>query len=227
MSLKLRLVCVGVLLTGTVGGQMALARHLAAVDQVPPGELAQPLPELPLTLGPWQGEDQEIDESTQYADAHLERVYVHAETQQSVSVWMAYSQTGEDRQHHPEICMAVSGQPEDQSVRQTLEVPGHPQPVQQYRFGRTGKFQRVFYWYYLLPGAQNTQELTSVQKLYQKLRRKSASITLEVFAPERTPQDVEAAEEFVRLLDAAFQTHLPAGAERGNLRLPVKYIGAE
>ncbi|MEX1098723.1 MAG: exosortase-associated EpsI family protein [Planctomycetales bacterium] len=225
-SLVLRTGVVAVLLAAAGAGQYALLEHLSAVEEVPPTPLAQPLAALPAALGPWSGEDKEIEEQLMIGDDRLSRVYVDGPRGQKVTLWMVYSGTGEDRQHHPEICMAVAGQPEDPGVRQTLAVPGDPHPVQQYRFGRTGKSQWVFYWHYTLPAAAaEGRELSAAQQLHRKLRRKTGSVTIEVFAPESAPTDVEGARDFVRLVDAAVRKLVPEGSVRGSERVPVKYVG--
>jgi|GEM_PF-420603 len=210
-------------LVAAIVGQEVLAGHLAAVAETPAVPLREPLASLPLTLGEWRGQDMPIDEEHLYADDHLQRTYVHPGRRQAVSAWVVYSATGADRQHHPEVCMAVAGQPEDLKVRQTLDVPGHPAPIQQYRFGTTGRTQWVFYWHYTLPGEQTAAE-SALQKFYRRVRHKPSSVTLEVFAPATTDEDLEGAHEFVRLLDAAIQKSLGPGAIRGSQRVPVTVI---
>lgn len=197
-----------------------LARHLRAGGGGQPGRLERPLADLPLVLGEWQGQDQPVQERERYADEHVRRTYVHAASGQSVLLWLAYSRVGSDRGHHPEVCMAVAGQPEDKSVRQTLPLPGHGEPVQQYRFGVLGQRQWVFYWHYTLPSLE-PRGLSALQRLRRRLVGREASLTIEVFAAENAADDAELVREFVRLIDAALQAHLPPGARRGSTRDPV------
>lgn len=225
MKLAPRIAIAGVLLAAGLAGKIALSRHVEAAGELPRVPLAKPLAELPPQLGDWQGRDQEIEDNLRYGDDHLQRVYVHPGRRQMLSVWMAYSGVGTDRGHHPEVCMAVAGKPEDRDVRRTFDCPGHPQPIQQYRFGRAGDRQWVFYWHYTLPPPPGG-EVDAVQRLYQRMRRRPSSITIEVFAPEQSADDVEAAQEFVRLLDAALQEHLGPTARRGSQRTPVTYVEA-
>lgn len=161
-----------------------------------------------------------MDPRLRYADEHVNRTYIHEASGQSIHLWMAYSMKGADRGHHPEVCMAVAGQPEDTSVRQTLALPGHVEPVQQYRFGVPGQRQWVFYWHYTLPTAE-PPNLDAWQRLRRRLVQRQASITIEVFAPEYKAEDAELARDFVRLIDAALQAHLPVNARRGSTRDPV------
>jgi hypothetical protein len=226
-----RIVIRGALALGVlIGGWISLGAfesHVQAPGPLLVTELVKPLAELPLQLGDWKGSDRPItDEKTLYADQHLQRLYVNVRTQQSVLVWLAYSRDGEDRGHHPEVCMAVAGRPEDASERQTFPAPGHIAPIQQYRFGTPGDRQWVYYWHYTLTPPK-TAETTELQRFYQRLHRRPSSITLEVFAPESRPTDGEHAREFALLLDEAIQSHLVPTATRGSQRLPVTVIQGE
>lgn len=220
MSLSWRLWGTVVLLAVGLAAHSLLARHVLGGGGAQPGTLVRRLADLPLVLGEWQGADQPVEQRQQYADEHLHRTYVHASRGQSLVLWMAYSRTGADRGHHPEVCMAVAGQPEDTSVRRTLPLAGSGEPVQQYRFGLPGERQWVFYWHYTLP-SEEPPHLDAIQRLRRRVVERPASITIEVFAPEHMPEDAEGAQEFVRLVDAALQAHLPAGARRGSTREPV------
>ncbi|MCL6501083.1 MAG: EpsI family protein [Pirellulales bacterium] len=220
MSLGWRLWGTVVLLAVGLAAHSLLARHVLGGGAAQPGTLVRPLANLPLVLGDWQGADVPVEPRQRYADEHLNRTYVHTTRGQSLMLWIAYSSTGRDRGHHPEVCMAVAGQPEDTSVRQTVSLPGPGEPAQQYRFGLPGERQWVFYWHYTLP-SEEPPHLDAIQRLRRRLVERPASITIEVFAPEQMPADAEGAREFVRLVDAALRTHLPAGAGRGSTREPV------
>jgi hypothetical protein len=139
---------------------------------------------------------------------------------------MVYSRSGVDRNHHPEVCMAVTGKPEDKTARQTCPVDGPGDPVQQYRFGRAGDRQWVFYWHYTIMPPPN-ESLTAVQRLYQRLRRRPSSVSIEVFAPENSAEDAESAREFVRLVDAAVRDVVGPTAVRSSQRLPVTLVDPE
>src|SRR5689334_12430280 len=158
MTLIARLAMLVLLLGAAVAAQAALDHHLASAGPAVPALLRKSLAELPMTLGAWRGEDVPVTDPRQlYADDYLQRTYWDTAGNQVLSVWIAYSRDGKDRGHHPEVCMSVAGKPEDASVRQTLDVPGHEQPVQQYCFGRTGESQWVFYWHYTLPSPDDDQ----------------------------------------------------------------------
>jgi EpsI family protein len=223
MRLATRSTMLGIVLAGALVAQAGLRRYLEAAGPLPAVPLAQPLARVPLQLQDWRGVDRPIeDKRLLYADQRLQRTY-RSGRNQAVQVWLAYSRDGADRGHHPEVCMAVAGKPEDREARKTLFVAGHPAPVQQYRFGRPGEYELVFYWYYtMFPPEQ--EGISPVQRLYQRLRRRPASLTIEVFAPEQSPEDAEAARRFVRLLDGAIQEHLPPTAVRGSRRIPVTVV---
>jgi len=220
MKLSTRAIIVLALLGTAALAHGAMRYHLNAPGPLEAVELEKPLDDFPYRLGPWVGVDREEPESV-YGDQFLSRNYVNRDTRQVVAVWMAYSRHGEDRGHNPEVCMILAGKPEDRTVRQSVEVPGHAAPVQQYRYGWPGDRQWVFYWYYtLVPSPAG--EMTVLQRLYQRLHYRPASITIEVFSPEQIGDDGQAGREFVRLLDEALQDHLGETAVRGSRRLPVE-----
>lgn len=233
------------LLTGilacAVSAQLILGRHLDAVDHIPPAPLASPLVHFPLKLGAWHGRDMEIrDPSWLYADSHLHRTYVNSRRGQAVSLWMAYSQSGTDRKHNPEVCMPAHGKYEDVKQRQTLSPPPvagaatargstagrHDEPIQQFRFirPRGGRGEWVFYWHYTLIPQIDRQRFSPLQLHYQLRRWKPSSLTIEVFAPDIAPDDAAGAREFVLEVDLALQAHLPPGAIRGSHRSAIKLI---
>jgi hypothetical protein len=227
MKIATRFLLVSAFLGIGLLGQVLLRWHVAEAGPLEPVGLDKSLAEMPYELGPWRGVDQPIEkESLLYGDDHLQRVYMHMSRQQRVTLWMIYSGTGADRGHHPEVCMAVAGKPEDTSARRTCELSGEGAPVQQYRFGRPGDYQWVYYWHYTLPSSDNNQ-LSSIQKFYRRLRQKPSSMTIEVFAPEFSQDDPEFASEFVRLVDEAVQAHVGTGAIRGSERHPVTIIAGE
>lgn len=224
VSAGLRFTWLIALLGGALAGQQWLSRHLEAAGPLPSVPLCAPLSSLPIELGPWQGVDVPIeDERFLYADEHLQRTYYNAHRGRSVSVWIAYSTEGADRRHHPEVCMDVAGKPEDASVRQALDVPGPGDRVQQFRFGTPGNWQWVFYWHYTLR-PEDDEQIDSLQRAYQRLRKLPSSMTVEVFAPEQADDDVEPVRDFVRRLSVEAQLLAGPDAERGSERLPVTVI---
>lgn len=221
---RTRWVLILVALGGGGLGQFALWHHVAAAGPPPAETLLRPLAELPLVFPDWQGQAHPVDDPRLLAgDERLSRRYRRGPDGPAADVWLVYSQVGADRGHHPEVCMAVAGQTEDPAGRATVAVPGHPGPVQQYRFGAPGRSQLVYYWHYTL-AAPPDAPADLLQRIYRRSRWRPASVTLEVFMQEQTPADAAWARELVRQLDAALQPHLPPGAVRASDRTPVTVI---
>lgn len=225
MNLPLRITICSALVASAMLAHWASWSHLSQPGPLAHVPLASPLEDFPMQLGDWQGRDRVVEEDANlYGDEYIQRDYVHADRKQMVALWLTYSKHGEDRGHHPEVCMVVAGKREDSSVRQTCPVGTEGNAVQQYRFaGPLGDRQWVFYWHYTMP-PEDSNDLTQVQKLYQRLRRRPSSATVEVFAPEQRPDDAEFAREFVALVDEALQQHVGRTAVRGNRRLPVTVV---
>jgi len=224
MSISRRVVIVVILLAAAVAAQAGLNRRFPEPPKV---SLARPLAELPLELGPWQGEDLAIDNPRlRYADEHLRRVYRHRQTGQEVRLWMAYSTEGKDRDHHPEVCFYVSGQEEDTAGRNTIDLPGHEAPVQQFRFRKGRTAQTVYYWYYtLLPPADGP--LDELQSRFRNEYRPPASLTIEMFAPDAGSGQREGAAELLALIDAEIQEFVGPTAVRGSERRAIKVLSPD
>ena len=220
--LKRFLIMMSLVLVGLIV-QGVLFAHLSAARDIPPGSLNGPLAEIPMRLGSWMGQDLPIEEKLKYADEHFQRGFINVENGQQLTLWMVFSQTGVDREHHPEICFQVAGQQEDANARTYVEVGERDAPVQQMRFGVENQHQLVYYWHYTLPRPE-VEGLPSLQLEYQKLRRRSASVTMQVFAPEMSEHTAERAIEFVKLADAAMQPLVGPDAARGSNRLPVTFV---
>lgn len=224
MSFRIRAASLLTLLALAGAGQFLLERHVESAGTIGAAPLAHPLADLPLQIGPWQGQDVAVeDPRLQLGDARSRRLYRRSPSDRPIEVWIVHARDGSDRYHHPEICMAVAGRQEDPAGRDAFWLPGHSAPVQQYRFGSLGRRQLVFYWYYTLFPAPD-DELDSLQRLYQRLHQRPASMTIEVFAPEQRAGDGDQAREFVRRLDAELQSILPATAVRGRQRAPITVI---
>lgn len=224
MEFSARSLLVLLLLGGALATQTLVKRHVATASATDERRLPTPLDSLPLQLPHWRGEEREIsDPRLRLGDARIRRLYQRGRSGPVIEVWAVYAQDGSDRFHHPEICMAVAGHQEDQAGRQTIPVPGHSAPVQQYRFGSPGKRKLVYYWHYSLLAPQDDGR-DGLQRLYERLHRRPPSLTIQVFVPEQGPRDREQAVEFVREFDAALQAALPPTAERGSRRAPVTIV---
>ena len=220
MKLHLRLIIVILVVAAGLVVQGVLFAYLKAAPDILPGALTGPLALFPMQLETWQGQDIPIETDLKYADDHFQRRYVDSATGQPLTLWMAYSNVGLDRSHHPEICFQVYGQQEELAARKDVDVDGHASPIQQMRFYGGDGGQYVYYWHYTIPSPQ-VEGMSSLQELYQHLRRRRASVTLQVFAPIVNDQTPGVAIQFVKLADKAMQPLLGENALRGSNRLPV------
>jgi hypothetical protein len=225
MTWSARLISVCLLLLGASAVQWALWSSLEAPGLPKPVELLKPIKDFPMNLEHWRGFDRDPDDDQKlYGDEYIQRYYVDPSREQHVALWLTYSRIGDDRNHHPEVCMVAAGKVEDLAARQVCPVEGKGDPVEQYRFtGPAGDRQWVFYWHYTLPSPEE-KKLNALQRLYQRLRHRPSSITVEVFAPDNSLSDVDSARQFVRLVDAALRKHVGPTAIRSSSRLQVTVV---
>ncbi len=237
MTIRRRLILTLTLLGMAVVAQGAAQMHFnqATLAQ---GEMQNSLADLPNQIGDWQrvedpetdNKHEEIEESHKYGNDHIKRVYRYKNTNVLVSIWIAFSDCGKDRKHHPEVCYQVAGRAEDKTGRRKRYVAGDEENVaqiQQFRFGDITSRQYVFYWYYVLP-TKGMDGLSDMQKLFRQFRTDEASVTLEVFANHHGPEDDgSAAFNFVQELDKAFRADfVPKDAIRGSNREAVTIINS-
>ena len=109
---------------------------------------------------------------------------------------------------------------EEQPKEEKLEEEkAKDSPIQRYRFTNPQGSQLVYYWHYALP-AEEVEGLSSIQVFYQEVRKRRASITLQVFAPDAFPEE---SIEFVKLVDAAIQDFVGPEAVRKCNRRPLTF----
>jgi hypothetical protein len=246
MSLSRRLMLVAGCLAVGVLGQLALGWHLSGASAGAYPDLARDLDALPTELtnplepraaddswapATWYGADRSDREALKakidFADSLCARNYRPGATGPPVSLYMVYSRAGEDRNHHPEICIReAAGAPEDLSARAIVYLDAARQrPVQRFRF-RVGSTQNmtVYYWHYTLDPVFPEGQ-TFLQVLHQKMSRSAPSVTVEVstLAP---PGELPAVEkDFLVAVDAVLQRdYLPPTARIGCDRLPIGVI---
>ena len=224
-----RFCIIAAVVAGGLAAQGLLYAHLSSAPKIPPGSITRDLSKFPTELAPWRSQDIEMEEKYMYATEHFDRAYYTVENGQlkhQVRLVMVFSEVGADREHHPEVCQQTAGQRELAGDRQLIEVKGHPSPVQQLRFTNGQQSQYVYYWHYTIP-PQPVEGLTTTQRIYQEIRNRRASVTLQVFAPEINAQSKAAAIDFVKLADQAIQPFVGPDAIRGHKRLPVTLIRSD
>jgi hypothetical protein len=247
MTLSRRLLIAAACLAAGVAAQAALQQHLSRAPASPYPAFRKELAACPLTLQPpaetepasaaalpevWRGVDLPGLEELRarlpfHADDLLSRGYRALPAGPVVKLYMVHSRIGEDRKHHPEICIReVAGAPEDEDARALIYLdPEHRRAVQRFRFRTgTGEYTTVYYWHYTFePTPQAGQSF--LQVLHQRLSQPAPSLTVQV-ASIASPEELAAVESsFLVALDAALQReHLPAGTRIGCDRQAVSLI---
>src|SRR5262249_49165843 len=149
MCLTRRLLLANGCLAVGVLGQLLLQWHLASAEEIPFPSLNKRLAELSLVLpaegGRWQGAEApgkaDLQGQRKFdVEEMLWRSYQKRGTSLALNLYMVYTRDGEDRKHHPEICIRdVAGAPEDTKARELLYLDAEKtRPVQRMRF-RTGR----------------------------------------------------------------------------------------
>lgn len=156
-------------------------------------------------------------------DDLLYRGYQSSNRSAVAQVYMVHSRTGEDRNHHPEICIReVSGAPEDRSSRAEIRLSADGRRAQRFRFlTGAGRTIMVYYWHYSFRPERPAS--SPFQALYQRVGTSAPSITVQVTASGDDPTAVRLIEQtLLPRLDAAMQERvLPDGTAVGCDRTPI------
>jgi exosortase len=216
--------------------QFGLEAHLRASGPAAYPELRLPLDQLPsrLSLDPtviWDGGDaadlDELRSRVRFADQFIARTYRASSSRAAVRLYAVYSRSGDDREHHPEICIRdVGGAAEDASFHGLVYLDAAcARPVQRFRFRTgSGRYLTVYYWHYTLdPAPVEGQSL--LQALHQRLGRRLPSVTLQV-ATDADPGAIgEVVQSFVVAVDRTMtDLILPPTARIGCERLPIRLL---
>lgn len=213
--------------------QFILARHIEVAGDLSYPPMASQFASLPLVFSDsrgqalWTGEDltQATDETRARlpfkADDLLIREYRSAGGV-FAHLYLVHSRAGEDRKHHPEICIRdVSGAPEDIGFRR--QVPLSEGFAQRFRF-QTGVSRSVvvYYWHYT-PAPLAAPGQTRLQALHQQIGVAAPSVTAQLTIPTDDPKALNAVEtQLLPALDAAArQRVLPAGSTTSCDRIPI------
>jgi exosortase/archaeosortase family protein len=223
------LVCLAVVFVA----QIVLKVHLNAAGPESFPAMRQPLADLPAQFGTaWHGADRsdasEVRKQLPFEpDDMVFRDYRLAGTNLVVQVYAVHSRIGEDRKHHPEICIReVTGAPEDLADRRMIALdPDEKRAVQRFVFRTTSVGRTtVYYWHYtfLAPTTNNS----FLQTLHQRLGEHPPSLTVQVLTTTDDPRELQAIEAgFLPALDEALAAQsLPPTALIDASRLPVALI---
>jgi exosortase len=231
-GLRIAVVC----LLGGVLTEGGLIWYLHAGETPAYPDLHAPFSRLPCELlsssQVWRGRDlpnlEEFRAKLPYhADDLLYRLYEAEPAGPAVYLYIVYSRQGDDRKHHPEICIRdASGATEDRAMRRqiTLDTEGR-RWVMRFRF-RTGvsQFTTVYYWHYTLEAPPGTGQ-TLLRRLYQQQNYPMPSVTVQVslFGGEKEAKAVE--QGFLAAVDEALcRAHLPTPVHLGCERLPIALV---
>ncbi len=223
-------------LTAGAAGLWGLKAHIQVAGELSFPPLRESLDAVPLQVTDphsgevlWQGRDltearEEWRKKIDFADDLLLRVY-HRREGGWARVYMVHSRVGEDRKHHPEICIRdVSGAPEDIAFR--AQVPLRPDgsaAAQRFRFWvGSSRSWVVYYWHYAAQ-PQPAAELSRLQALHQRIGVMPPSVTVQVNVSGEDAATLQAVErELLPALDAAMrQRVLPPGSICGCDRIPI------
>lgn len=223
-------------LTFGAAGLVLLQFHLRQAGEMSFPTLQGPLQALPLAVTDpqtgqtvWQGTDvpATTDNLRQRlpfrVDDVLVRYYRH-DSGVTARLYVVYSRAGEDRQHHPEICIRdVQGAPEDVAFRRQipLEATG-PATAARFRFWLTAQRPLlVYYWHYTLEPTPSDGS-SRLQQLHQRLGITAPSVTVQLSLSGDEATAITAAEQtLLPALHAGMQQLLPATARCGCDRLPI------
>jgi hypothetical protein len=140
--------------------------------------------------------------------------------------YIVHTENGEDRRHHPEICIRdVQGLPEDASGRHVVPI-GDDRNVQRICFARTrSDITTIYYWHYtVLPEVQDGQSW--LQVLYQTFSRTPPSVTVQVSTNVGRDQWPAIEKTLLVSLDRQLRNdHLPPRVKMGHDRLPIAIAG--
>jgi hypothetical protein len=135
--------------------------------------------------------------------------------------YIVHSEDGEDRKHHPEICIRdVQGVPEDKSGRENLRL-GEDRPVQRFSFKRSpSEAVTVYYWHYTF-APEPREGQSRLQLLYQTFSRNPPSVTVQVSTTAGREHWPMIEKTLLAPLEQQLREHLPATIKMGCDRLPI------
>lgn len=212
--------------------------HISAGDQRSypnmPGKFAQLPLEFPAAGDQpgWRGRELEkeregVREKLPFdADDLAYRAYQTTDEKAVAFLYLVYSRAGEDRKHHPEICIReVSGAPEVAGSRKQVPLAGEDRLAQRFRFQTGGgRTTAVYYWHYTFQPTPGS--LSPFQQLHQSIGTEKPSVTAQLTAPGDDPRALAVIEKtLLPQLDAALMaTVLPPNTPAGCDRLPVVFV---
>lgn len=189
--------------------------RLNATERPP---LREPLSTLPLELEGWIGVDKpadpEIIERSQ-ATQYLNRVYEsRANPGVKFSLWINYSEFGNNLRHTPEICLPSSGWEKVESLTKEVRVPvdGESLTLSRLGYGQGDLVKHVGFWYYIFGEGRlenMVRQLPITSRSSHGRTTRGSSITIEVFYSGDIDPEATALGEFAQELTVALEPILP------------------
>ena len=144
----------------------------------------------------------------------------------AAAVYCVFSATGRDRLHHPEVCLRdAAGAVEIKQDRRTITLqPDTQRLAERFRYQRQRQERTlVYYWHYtFMPPI--TGEQSFLQRIHLKQYDRWPGITVQVQTNMNDPVAWQAVETtLLPELDRWLQQYIPAGAQLGAERLPVRF----
>jgi EpsI family protein len=190
------------------------------VSETPRPLLARPLDTIPTRLGPWLGQDVQVDsrvlEEAQATD-YLSRVYRDTRhPDRRLGVWINYSIHGLNLRHSPEICLPSGGWTKVESQSRVIEVnrpSRQPMPITRLAYAKGELVQGVGFWYYIFGEGQLERAVRSLpitSRSSHGRTTRGSGLTVEIFCPGESDPDGTALQEFAWALVEALEPILPA-----------------
>lgn len=116
-------------------------------------QMAPLIKQLPMRVGNWVGEDQEVDEQTQRtagAQGYVSRAYRNERSGAVVSIWLMVGHVGHAGRHQPTVCYPAQGYDQPDSVaRHQLRMPDQ-EPANMFTtiFSKQSQNARVFWTWF-------------------------------------------------------------------------------
>lgn len=207
--------------------QWAIQYHLLQVPK-PTGKSIS-FATLPTHLGSWTAhphpEIDKVKQKSEFADDLLLRAYVN-DLGQAAAVYLVYSATGQDRQHHPEICLRDAGGAME-IKRDRMQIPIQSNTglyAERFRYVRNRQTTTVYYWHYtIMPTELNT--LTALQRVHLRQQEGWPSVTVQVQTNMDDPHALRMIEiSLLPTLHAILQELLPDKTISGSARLSIRFL---
>lgn len=207
---------------------LAARAGLERFDATERPPLRRPLASLPMELPGWVGRDVPVEpsivERAQTTD-YLNREYESLRRPGlKFTLWVNYSEFGNNLRHTPDICLPSSGWEKVESLSRELEFPSgdaHPLTITRLGYAQADLVKHVGFWYYIFGEGKLenfVRRLPVTSRSSHGRTTRGSSMTIEVFYPGDADPDAVALGEFARELLAALEPILPA--DRAGYHVP-------